>query len=71
MSRPGRTWCWGAATRRWPSALLVFGALRQRELERSILEGVHAPLPFGLVAAFTIGGVLLVAMTVVLVAAQI
>ena len=50
--------------------LLVFGALRQRELERAILDGVHAPLAFGLVAAFTIGGVLLVAMTVVLVAAQ-
>jgi len=31
---------------------------------------VHAPLPFALVAAFTIGGVLLVATTVVLVAAQ-
>ena len=51
--------------------LLVFGALRQRELERAILEGVYAPLAFGLVAAFTLGGVLLVAMTVVLVAAQI
>ena len=52
-------------------ALLVFGALRQRELEHSIVSGVHAPLPFALVAAFTIGGVLLVATTVVLVAAQI
>src|SRR5512132_2267850 len=51
--------------------LLVFGALRQRELEQAILRGVHAPLPFSLVAAFTIGGVLLVATTVVLVAAQI
>jgi len=51
--------------------LLVFGARRQRELERSILDGVHAPLPFRLVAAFTIGGVLLVVITVVLVAAQI
>jgi putative membrane protein len=51
--------------------LLVFGARRQRELERSILDGVHAPLAFRLVAAFTIGGVLLVAFTVVLVAAQI
>jgi uncharacterized membrane protein YidH (DUF202 family) len=39
-------------------ALLVFGARRQRDLERSILDGVHAPLPFPLVAAFTIGGVL-------------
>ncbi len=52
-------------------ALLVFGAHRQRELERSILDGVHAPLAFWLVAAFTIGGVLLVVMTVVLVGAQI
>ena len=51
--------------------LLVFGARRQRELERSILDGVHAPLAFHLVAAFTIGGVLLVAFTVLLVAAQI
>jgi putative membrane protein len=51
--------------------LLVLGARRQRELERSILDGVHAPLAFRLVAAFTIGGVLLVAFTVVLVAAQI
>jgi putative membrane protein len=51
--------------------LLVFGALRQRQLERSIVDGVHSPLPFGLVAAFTIGGVLLVTFTVVLVGAQI
>jgi putative membrane protein len=52
-------------------ALLVLGARRQRELERSILDGLHAPLPFRLVAAFTIGGVLLVTLTVVLVSAQI
>ena len=52
-------------------AMLVFGALRQRKLQHSILHGVHAPLPFGVVVAFTIGGVLLVSMTVVLVAAQI
>jgi inner membrane protein YidH len=51
-------------------ALLVVGALRQRALERSILDGVHAPLSFRLVATFTIGGVLLVLMTVVLVIAQ-
>jgi putative membrane protein len=55
----------------WPYVLLVFGARRQRELERSILDGVHTPLSFGLVAAFTIGGVLLVTITVVLVGAQI
>ena len=51
--------------------LLVFGALRQRELERSIVDGIHVPLSFRIVAAFTIGGVLLVTMTVVLVGAQI
>jgi putative membrane protein len=51
--------------------LLMFGASRQRDLERSILDGTHTPLPFRLVAAFTIGGVLLVAITVVLVSAQI
>ena len=52
-------------------ALLVFGARRQRELERSILDGVHAPLSFRTVSAFTIGGVLLVVTTVVLVGAQV
>jgi putative membrane protein len=51
--------------------LLVFGALRQRELERSIVDGVHAPLPFRLMAGFTVGGVVLVALTLVLVSAQI
>ena len=51
--------------------LLVYGAHRQRELERSIIDGVHAPLSYRVVAAFTIGGVLLVVFTVVLVAAQI
>jgi putative membrane protein len=51
--------------------LLVCGALRHRELERSILEEVHVPLQSRLVVAFTIGGVLLVATTVVLVGAQI
>jgi inner membrane protein YidH len=52
-------------------ALLVLGAHRQRELERSIRDGVHVPLAFRVVAAFTIGGVVLVIMTVVLVGAQI
>ena len=52
-------------------ALLLFGARRQRELERSIIEGVHLPLSFRLVVAFTLGGVALVVFTVVLVAAQI
>ena len=51
-------------------ALLVSGMLRQRELEQSIVDGVHKPLPFGMVAAFTISGVVLVMLTVVLVVAQ-
>ena len=50
--------------------LLVFGARRQRELERSIVDGVHRPLAFRLVLAFTIGGVVLVGATVVLIGAQ-
>src|SRR4051794_12323134 len=51
--------------------MLVFGAVRQRQLERSIVNGVHAPLPFRLVAAFTAGGLLLVTFTVVLIGVQI
>src|SRR3954471_4305562 len=31
-------------------ALLVFGALRQRRLERAVIAGEHVPLPFRLVA---------------------
>jgi uncharacterized membrane protein YidH (DUF202 family) len=52
-------------------ALLVFGALRQRQLERAILDGVHAPLSFRLVAGFTVAGVVLAIVTVVLVGAQL
>jgi len=51
--------------------MLVFGARRQRELERSIVDGVHAPLSFRVVAAFTISAVLLVLFTVVLIGAQL
>jgi putative membrane protein len=51
-------------------ALLFFGARRQRELERSILDDVHAPLAFRHVLGFTVAGVALVAVTVLLVAAQ-
>jgi putative membrane protein len=50
--------------------LLVTGALRQRELERAVERGSPAPLRFGLVAVFTVGGVLLALTTVVLVVAQ-
>ena len=52
-------------------ALLVFGALRQRRLERAVVEGEHVPLPFRLVAGFTVAGVLLAVFTVVLVGAQL
>ena len=46
--------------------LLVVGALRQRDLERS-----HSPLGFRTVATFTGGGILLALATVLLVVAQI
>jgi putative membrane protein len=51
-------------------ALLVAGALRQRDLARAVQRGEPAPLPFSLVAAFTIGGGALAVMTVVLVLFQ-
>ncbi len=51
--------------------LLVFGALRQRRLERAVIDGEHVPLPFRIVAGFTAGGVLLAVFTVVLVGAQL
>ena len=52
-------------------ALLVFGALRQRRLERAVIDGEHVPLPFRLVASFTVAGVVLAIVTVVLVGAQL
>jgi putative membrane protein len=51
--------------------LLVFGALRQRELERSVAGGYEAPLSFALIVVFTLGGVALAVLTVVLVIAQV
>src|SRR5215469_5204643 len=51
-------------------ALSIVGARRQRELERSMQLGTHAPLPSRTVAAFTVGGVALSLLTVVLVIAQ-
>jgi putative membrane protein len=51
-------------------ALLLAGAARQRELDRTFREGGHAPLRFATVAVFTGGGVVLALMTVVLVIAQ-
>ena len=50
--------------------LLVMGALRQRDLERAIEADAPAPLSFRLVTLFTVGGVLLALLTVVLVIAQ-
>jgi putative membrane protein len=50
--------------------LAIVGAHRQRELERALRTGGHAPLRFRIVAAFTVGGVALALMTVVLVIAQ-
>ena len=50
--------------------LLLIGAHRQRALEQALERDATAPLSFGLVAAFTAGGVLLAFTTVVLVVAQ-
>jgi len=43
---------------------------RQRDLARAVQRGEAAPLPFSLVAGFTVGGAALALMTVVLVLAQ-
>jgi putative membrane protein len=51
-------------------ALLLTGAYRQRSLERAATEETHEPLHFFLVAFFTVGGVMLVLTTIVLVVAQ-
>ena len=50
--------------------LSIVGAQRQRELERALRTGGHIPLRFRTVAVFTVGGVALAVMTVVLVIAQ-
>jgi putative membrane protein len=50
--------------------MLVIGARRQLDLQRSIDRGSQAPLSFRLVTLFTVGGVLLALTTVVLVIAQ-
>jgi uncharacterized membrane protein YidH (DUF202 family) len=50
--------------------LLIVGALRQRELEHALRTGGHVPLRFFTVGLFTVGGVALAVMTVVLVIAQ-
>ena len=50
--------------------LLIVGAQRQRELEHALRTGGHVPLPFRVVGVFTVGGIVLAVMTVVLVIAQ-
>jgi putative membrane protein len=50
--------------------LLVSGGLRQRDLERALRTGGHVPLRFRTVGLFTVGGVALAVLTVVLVVAQ-
>jgi hypothetical protein len=50
--------------------LLIVGARRRRELEQALQTGLHVPHRFRTVAAFTVGGVVLAAMTIVLVIAQ-
>ena len=50
--------------------LLIVGAQRQRELEHAMRSGGHRPLRFRTVGLFTVGGVALALVTVVLVAAQ-
>jgi putative membrane protein len=50
--------------------LLVMGARRQRQLQRALNQDLPAPLSFGVVAVFTLGGVVLVLTTMVLVVAQ-
>jgi putative membrane protein len=50
--------------------LSIVGAQRQRALEHALRTGGDAPLRFRTVAAFTVGGVVLSLLTVVLVIAQ-
>jgi putative membrane protein len=50
--------------------LLLAGAQRQRELEHALRTGGHVPLRFRTVGVFTVGGILLAVLTVVLVIAQ-
>jgi putative membrane protein len=50
--------------------LLLAGAARQRGLQRAATAGEQQPLSSPLVAAFTVGGVLLALCTIALVVAQ-
>jgi len=51
--------------------LLVVGARRQRDLELALHTGGHVPLKFRTVGVFTVGGIALALLTVVLVVAQL
>ncbi len=51
-------------------ALSIVGAQRQRALENALRTGGHVPLQFRTVGLFTVGGVALAVLTVVLVIAQ-
>jgi putative membrane protein len=51
-------------------ALVVAGAMRQRDLQRAVEAGVQVPLGFGVITMFTVAGVLLALTTIVLVVAQ-
>ena len=50
--------------------LLLVGGRRQAELQRAVHRGFQVPLSFGVVAMFTVAGVVLALLTVVLVIAQ-
>src|SRR5688572_19819023 len=50
--------------------LLLVGAQRQRDLEHALRTGDHVPLRFRTVGAFSVGGVALALLTLVLVIAQ-
>jgi inner membrane protein YidH len=50
--------------------LLLAGARRQRQLDEAVRRGEQVPLRFRLVAVFTVGGVVLALLTMVLVIAQ-
>ena len=50
--------------------LMVVGARRQHELERAFLAGGYVPLRYRTVGLFTVAGVALVLLTIVLVIAQ-
>ena len=52
-------------------ALVVVGMVRHRAIERAIQHGERAPLAARTVALFTVGGTVLVAVTTVVVLAQI